>query len=62
MNTLVLHGTKKTINDYFNREHIAPVLCVAAIVNRSLVISGGEDSAVIVTSIVDGALVRVFLF
>ncbi|XP_041976047.1 NACHT domain- and WD repeat-containing protein 1 [Aricia agestis] len=38
-------------------EHIAPVLCVAAIVNRSLVISGGEDSAVIVTSLVDGALV-----
>lgn len=39
------------------REHIAPVLCVAAIVNRSLVISGGEDSAVIVASLVDGTLV-----
>lgn len=38
-------------------EHIAPVLCVAATVSRSLVISGGEDSAVIVTSLVDGALV-----
>lgn len=43
------------------REHIAPVLCVAAIVNRSLVISGGEDSAVIVTSLVDGALVIVYV-
>lgn len=44
-----------------HREHIAPVLCVAAIVNRSLVISCGEDSALIVTSLVDGALVSSFL-
>ncbi|GBP59811.1 hypothetical protein EVAR_30080_1 [Eumeta japonica] len=36
-------------------EHIAPVLCVAAVVSRSLVISGGEDSAVILTSLLDGA-------
>lgn len=35
------------------------MLCVAAIVNRSLVISGGEDSAIIVTSLVDGALVSI---
>lgn len=44
---------------FINREHIAPVLCVAAIVNRSLVISGGDDSAVIITSLVDGALASI---
>lgn len=47
---------------YFLREHIAPVLCVAAIVNRSLVISGGEDSAVIVASLVDGTLVSALFY
>lgn len=39
-------------------EHIAPVLCITTALNNSVIISGGEDSSIIVTSLQKGELVN----
>lgn len=39
-------------------EHIAPVLCITCALNNSVIISGGEDSSIIVTSLQSGDLVK----
>lgn len=38
-------------------EHIAPVLCVTPALNNSLIVSGGEDSRIIVSSLLTGEVV-----
>lgn len=40
------------------REHIASVLCVTCALNNSLVISGGEDSRIIITSLTNGEVIN----
>ena len=43
-------------------EHIAPVLCITSALNNSVIISGGEDSSIIITSLASGKVVGVALF
>lgn len=38
-------------------EHIAPVLCITSALNNSIIISGGEDSSIIITSLANGKVV-----
>lgn len=43
---------------FVRREHIASVLCVTCALNNTLVISGGEDSRIIITSLTNGEVVN----
>lgn len=38
-------------------EHIAPVLCITSALNNSIIISGGDDSSIIITSLANGKVV-----
>jgi WD40 repeat protein len=38
-------------------EHIAPVLCLIPALNNSVIVSGGEDSRIIITSLLTGDVV-----
>lgn len=38
-------------------EHIAPVLCISSALNNSIIVSGGEDSSIIITSLANGKVV-----
>lgn len=38
-------------------EHIAPVLCVTVALNNSVIVSGGDDSSIIITSLANGKVV-----
>lgn len=38
-------------------EHIAPVLCVTSALNGTVIVSGGEDSSIIISSITNGKVV-----
>lgn len=38
-------------------EHIAPVLTVTSALNNSVIVSGGEDSSIIITSLTNGSVV-----
>lgn len=40
-------------------EHIAPVLCVTVALNNSVIVSGGEDSSIIITSLANGHVVSI---
>lgn len=44
------------INYYFS-EHIAPVLSLCVALNNTVIVSGGEDSRIIVTSIIKGDVI-----
>lgn len=47
-----------TVRSWFvNSEHIAPVLSVTTALDNTVVVSGGEDSRIIVTSLKTGEVV-----
>lgn len=41
-------------------EHIAPVLCITSALNNSVIVSGGEDSSLIISSLANGKIVSYF--
>ena len=43
-----------TVVIIFSREHIAPVLALTTASNHALVVSGGEDSSIIICSLATG--------
>lgn len=40
--------------EIFHREHIAAVMCVTSAMNNTLIVSGGDDSSIIISSFSSG--------